>query len=498
MNDLQFLGTMMGNADPAILQKALTTASGFVGVNLEPTARLMLPLFAGLRNRMPVDTNTGPMGDTTVQWRMQLGYGGFDFGGNMGTAYGGNGGALAGTAATIAANYASQSVNGSVEFEAIPAARGFDDPLAIETSRGLASLVRLDELMTLGGNRAAIAAPAPVAGVAAPAGAVFAAGVWSIQVTALTKQGMLTNAAADSHVGESAPSAILGYVVPAGGATYLEVTWPAIPGAFGYKIYCSAVVGDGAPIQCLRSELAYIDATTTALSLTTGRTIGITGVRITTPPPAGRPAPVAGDGSVSALQFEGLAAWCEKTTIYGTAVGAHANIDLVGAPLTVGAAGIVQFDTILANLWSTWNISPSLIVTSPNGAAAVTAALMGATGILNYWINASQNQGNLTGGVYVGGYTNKFAGSMLPNQKTVIPVWAHPYVDDGTFLFLSETVPYQYSREARGFALDVQTPYTYFELGRTTRTFPFDIFFTETLKCYIPPAQAAIQGARVE
>ena len=115
-----------------------------------------------------------------------------------------------------------------------------------------------------------------------------------------------------------------------------------------------------------------------------------------------------------------------------------------------------------------------------------------------YRVELAPERGQFIGGMYIGGYLNKFAASMLGNQAANIPVWAHPYMVDGTYLFLTERIPYQYSREARGFALDVQTPYTYFELARTDRSFPFSTFFTECLKCYHPLSNASIAGVKVE
>ena len=58
-------------------------------------------------------------------------------------------------------------------------------------------------------------------------------------------------------------------------------------------------------------------------------------------------------------------------------------------------------------------------------------------------------------------------------------------------------IPYAYARKGKAFALDVQVPYTYFELGRAQVSFPFTVFNLQTLKCYHPLAQAAISGIRV-
>lgn len=69
--DLEALQALMGVKTPDDVRKALTVATGFIGYNLESTAKLMLPLFAGLRNRVAVDRPTN--GSDNATWRMQLG-----------------------------------------------------------------------------------------------------------------------------------------------------------------------------------------------------------------------------------------------------------------------------------------------------------------------------------------------------------------------------------------------------------------------------------------
>ena len=509
VKDLQALQALMGAKSPDEVRKALTTATGFVGYNLEPTAKLMLPLFAGLRNRVAVDKPS--QGATDATWRMQLGYGSFNFGSNMGTAFGAVGGATTPSAVTVSASYKTQAIEGEVQFEAIPMARGFDDPLAIETSMALSSLIRLEELLVLGGNTAALDAPVPAGqGSTLSAANTFAAGVWTVKVTALTLQGTITNASSNSNTGESAVGTVA-ITVAAGDSDFLDVSWPAVPGAFGYKIYCNNAVGGGAGatylVPATSTYMRYAKFTGGAIDLTafgdamdlaSGQTyVTVNRVQIILNPANTQPAPPAGDATANANVFEGFMSWATKSTIYGQSVGSHFIKDCGGQTLTTAGSGVSEFDYILQNLWKTWQINPTLIVTSPQGASNLTDKLVAANNAAMYRIELNAERGGMTGGVFVGGYLNKFAASLMGYQPAVIPVWAHPYVPDGTFLFLTERVPYQYSREARGFALDVLTPYTYFELARTTRTFPFSTFFIETLKCYHPLAQAAIQGARV-
>lgn len=505
--DLEFLKNLMGAGTPEELQKAITASTGFVGYNLEEQAKLMLPLFAGLRNAIPVDKPK--QGAPKATWRMNIGYGAYDFGTYTGTAEGGTGTDLTNNKVTVEADYHTQSVKGSVTWEAISQAMGYDDPLSIETSIGLSTLIKHDELNVLGGNGIKIAQVGTVTGNQSTLSSAltFATGTWNVKVTAITLQGSLTNASSNSIVGEGEPSANCGVVVSSVAKDFLDVSWAAIPGAVGYKVYCSVSVGSSTLQLCIpNTDLKYraINPTTGATDLTTlgdafttpsGQTfIGVNHCQIFTAPTSGTALPT-GDHSVNLNMFEGLIAWCEKDSIYGASVGTHIKKDMDGAPLTTIGTGISEFDYILQQLWTTWVTSPSKIVTSPAGVTAIGNALVAANSGAMFRLDVTQERGNIVGGLYVGGYVNKFASSMA-GMKAVIDVWAHPYMPDGTVLFLSERIPYQYSREGRGFALDVQTPYTYWELARSDRSIPFSIFMIETLKCYHPLAQSSIVGAK--
>lgn len=510
--DIDNLKALMGTMNQDELKKALTAATGFVGYNLEPQAKLMLPLFAGLRNRLAVDRPA--VGAPQATWRMQLGYGSFSFGAaaNYGTANGANGGSPTPANTSISADYKALSITDAVEWEAIQQSRGFDDALALETSIALSTLLRLEELVVLGGNEAAIAAPVGSGNpstLVAPA--TFAVGTWTVLITAVTSQGALTNASSNSNVGESVVSNAVGVVVPAGGVAFLDVSWPVVPGAVGYKVYCDTAAGGGAGATSLcdpNTKLRYRKITNGLTDLSalgdpivvpSGQTyVGVNHVQISAIPAGGTPPPGA-DGTANANVYEGLVSWCEKTTLYGQALPTPTQYfkDMNGAPLTTAGTGISEFDFILQNLWNTWHTSPSLIITSSNGVTSLGNKLVAANNAAMFRFDITQERNKIVGGLFVGGYTNKFASSMA-GMQTAIDVWAHPYMPDGSFLFVSERIPYQYSREARGFALDVQTPYTYLELGRTQRSFPFDVFLGETLKCYHPLAQAYISGARVD
>jgi len=499
--DIEHLKALTGIQDPELIEKALTVASNFTGINLEPTARLMLPVYKGLRDRMAVDRPA--RGGPQAVWKAQLGYAGFDFSA-FGTNYGDVGSAIAGSALTFQADYKTQAVKGEVTWEAIPMAQGFDDPLAVETNKALATLISLEEKLILGANQAALTMGS-VTGSCDSSGAAFAQGNWKVQVAALTLQGTIANSsgAAPSHVGESLPSAAATITVGSSGASYLKVSWNPVPGAVGYKVYASATAGGTTTYLVPKSAMAYDADTNNSMTDDGTAYIGVTSVRITAAPSNANQTVATQDGTANSYMFEGLTAWAEKSTIYGVDVTQSGSTpkllyNAAGKQLTLSAGGIVEFDYILQRMWQQWKLSPTLIVTSPQGVAHVTSKLAGMNGGFMYRVDLTGERGGFSGGVMVRDYVNKFAANMLDGQPTVIPIWAHPDMPDGNFLFLVERVPYQYSRESRGFALDVQTPYTYFELARTGRTIPFSLFFTETLKCFHPAAQMALAGVRVE
>lgn len=512
---LRALSGAMNNGGQGDLKKALTTASGFLGINLEAQAKLMLPLFAGLRHRLPADTPK--MGAAQAQWRMQLGYGSFDFGAsaNFGTANGANGGVTTESALTIAADYKSLSINGGVQWEAIQQAMGWDDAMSIDTMFALSLLMRLEELIVLYGNEAAITMTT-VTGAASTLSTdnTFANAVWSVAVTAITGQGTLTNATANSNVGES----LIAYddiSVGAGACDFLDVSWPYVPGALGYKVYANHTAAAGHTAAALflcdpNTDLlyaklsggSYLAAYGDPIVVPAGQTyVTVNHVQIAAIP-ATSPNPVApsADGTANANSFEGMNSWMTKNTIYGTNLPFRNVVDCAGLPLTTQGTGIAEFDSILKTQWQTNHTSPSLIITSPDGVVSMGNKIAAAGNGSQLRLDVYGSRNNIVGGLYVGGYVNKHASSMA-GMQTTIDVWSHPYCPTGTFMFVSENIPpetYPYSRTPKVFALDVQTPYSYLPLGRIDRSFPYDIFLGETLKCYFPSAQSAIVGCRMD
>ena len=502
---ISHLAAQLGYQTPE-LTKALSSTDGFAGYNLEPWAKLMLPFFNGLRNRTPVDS--AARGALTAEWKVMMGFPStFDFSSaGFGKAEAATGTALDASAVAFAAPYATQPILGGVNLEAVDAAREFDDPFGSETATLLAALFRLEEMMLIGGNYTALVDGSSDGAALAVGTGSYTATTYYV-VTALTYQGCLANAAADTtpsanvRLGESAGQRVT--TTSAGGSKLKAVlSWDPVPGALGYKIYAGSSKSAATlvnPATCI----AYVNGKTDSVGdAYVVETTGQQYVTVTSCEVYGAATGAAlgsqTDGTANTHSYEGYVAWAQKNTMYGKALGSnHVTYDCAGQTLTPTGSGIAEIDAILQGLWVNLKISPTLGVASANTINALTNALMGINSGFTNRIDLTATRGGFTGGAYATGYVNKFAGSMIDGTKPQVDFWAHPEFPDGTILFLTEKVPYAYSRESRGFALDVRRPYTYWDLARTTISYPFSLLVTQTLKCYHPAAQASITGLRV-
>jgi hypothetical protein len=494
-------------------RKALTSTSGYTGYNLEREVKFRLPAYTVLRNRVAVDAApVGPMSGTAAHYKMQLGYNGFDFGAAMGTSFGGNGSEGNPSATDIGADYKAQSIHGSVQLEAIDFARQFTDPVKDASMFNLQTLMRVEELLVTGGNEAVIATPAPT-GSGGGTGSVFHSGTWTVKVTALTLEGCLRNATgaytpiAGKAAGETVPGTAS--VVCSGNKLYLDVSWAVVPGALGYKVYCSDAYNDATDVFLLdpATEISYADDLNDIdlfdVEFTGQKYVTVNHILITSVPGGAQGVPTT-DGSANANQFEGYWAWATKTTMYGTALSAQrVFIDQDGKELTAEDSGIAEINDALQQLATLYHTAPTAMVGSPQTIRSLTNKLTHNNNVSMMLVGNQggnlQQQNKFVGGIMVGGYTNQFAQHY--GMSPLIDIIAHPYLPDGSLMLLSETLPpdtYRYAQDSRCFALDVLRPYNYFPLASTDRNINFDIWFLETLKCYYPTAQAAISGIRVK
>lgn len=461
------------------LEKSIT-ASSVPGIYLIRLAKLMLPVYAGLTNRIPADSPKG-MGAEKATWRAQLGFGSLSESSFFRIAEANIGVVPPTDFLTFESPYNDLSVNDSVTLKALRASAGYSDPLQISVIKSMSALLRGQERVLLGGNNAAISAASTITiAQGTPAETVIAAGSYVVGVTALTYEGWLAQSKGGSAaIGESTHAVSAQFVLGAGSS--ITATWAAVPGAVAYNVYLSGSSGhySGSAAKW-QQQVMFNKAVISTLG--TGNT-----------------PPTADTTANATYGIEGLIPWCTSGSVYNNAIPDKQNVtDNAGAGLTAGNGGITQFDSILASLWTTWNTAPSLMVMSPNLNSTLVGKLQSLGSGAFYRIDVGNERNTVNGGLMVTGYVNKFApfADGTPRMIDVIP---HPYMPEGTVLFISETIPYPMGNETRGFVRDVLMPYTYFPLpsqaaGVNQITYNYAITTSQTLECFNPGPQAALVG----
>lgn len=473
----------MAQAMPQSLAKGIT-ASTVPGIYLIKLAKLMLPLYAGLVNRLPADSPKDMSSDQAT-WKAQLGYGAIGWSNFFRAAEASIGVNPPTSFLTYNAKFNDLPVNDSVTMKAIATGRGYSDPMQISVIKSMSALLSAQEKVVLGGTAGSIAAPGTITGTAGSAGGTLSnsgsAGTYYVAVTALTYEGWLAQSKGGSAaVGESTATLSSQVTTGTGSTNSIAVTFDAVEGAVAYNIYL-ADQGTAGSTAKYNKTVTINSATVTAESTAT-----------TTVPSA--------DTTANEYGIEGLLSWCLRSTVYGNATPDKITpIDCAGAGLTTGNGGIVEFDQLLSSQWTTWKIAPSLMVMSPNMNSTLVGKLLALGGAGGFYrVDVTNDRNKVNGGMMVTGYVNKFApyADGTPRMIDVIP---HPDMPDGTIAFLAETIPYPMGNETRAFVRNVLIPYTYFPLpsqvaGVNKIQYNYSITTSEVVECFNPAPQTALVG----
>lgn len=453
--------------DNSQLRKSLTASSGFTGVYLHRLAKLMMPVYAGLRRRIPA--STPGVGSDQAIWRVQQGFQSLSFANLMSVGEAAIGEEISESATEFTVPFIDLSLNDRVSLKATAAARGYDDPMQIAIIRVMAAMLQAEERNLIGSNRAAIAAPAKPSTLTAAGTGTVGSATAKFYVTALTYRGWLAGSTGGTGAVGETEASVVSDAIDLSAKASVTIGWDAVPGAVAYNVYYNA----SSTTKWYCSTVLRNSVTYTAL-------------------PASGNAPPAATTAANANGFEGLISWAELSTIYSNSIYNKVSPDsLDNAAMTATASGIAELDALLESLWGTWQIAPSILVTSPSVVGKITNLLMGLNSGGTYRIEVSQERGTMRGGAFVSGYVNKYApfADGTPRYIDIIP---HPYMPAGKALLLSETIPYSMSREARGFGIETLIPYTYFPLAASTISYPFAVTCSEVLECYHPAAQTAM------
>ncbi len=477
--------------DPASLEKAISTGSGLVAYDLQAPAKNLYPVYTPIRNRMP---RVGGGVGTATQWRQVNAIIGSGYDAMAWVPEGQRAGQMSYNTSNKSASYVTIGEEEGVTFEAISAARTFEDLQATASIRMLQKVMLKEEMgIAFGNNSLQLGTPDTPTVAAAGTGATLPAATYSVIVVALTGEGFAnatksgtlavattkTITGADGQTftlngGSSNKSANATQAITLGQS--LSASTTAVVGAVGYAWYVGAAGSE--TLQAITT----INSAAFAAPLLTGNQAAST---------------VAADYSTNSLAFDGLFTWATKP---GT--GAYVNYLATGAagtgtPLTASGRGSVnEIDAMMLAMWNNYQVSLSKIYVNAQELKNITSkVLTSASGasLVNYFQDPKAGEYILTAGGSVEFYYNPF---MAPGGGRKIPIEIHPMVPPGTILGWADNLPIQYQSNHVPNVAEIKTREDYYRIDwpLTTRQRQAGVYAEEVLAVYAPFAMGVVSN----
>lgn len=474
---VQKMGAMSGLAKAGI-----TTGSGLSFYDLEAEAKLLYPVLAPIRKRMPRIGKKEAGQGLAVHWNVVTNPNSTNVLPNV--EEGKRSGQITPSTAAKVATYKGIGLEGVVTWEAEYAGEGYDDIRALNQRTVLDSMILAEEPMLLWGNSGNNGTgqqfgttPTPT-GTPSTTGGSLAAGTTNfIYCVALSYQGytlvvnQIPNAVVQTQArtnadgttttingGAAQVSAASSAITTTGSTSSIAAAVAAVKGAAAYAWYIGATAGAA---NAFFSQITTINRAVITSQPSTGQTVSLL---------------TATDYSYNPLSFDGLIPQALSSNGYFNS--------LDGATLTPdGSNGVVEIDAALKFFWDTYRTSPTRIYWGSQIARDVTRAVTnGGTSSTFELRGAVTPGGEFTASLAVNAYTNKFAwGGAKP-----IPAEIHPNMPDGHIFFDCEINPYPTANIP--LARAVRTRRDYFQVlwPIVTRNWQNGIYADECLQVYVP------------
>lgn len=454
--------------------------TGLTFYDLEPGAKLLVPVLTPLRNDVPRVTGKGGI---QANWKAITGLNTASV--RAGISPGNRGGVIAVTTQDYNAVYKGIGLEANVDFEAVYAGQGFDDLRALAAQTLLESLMLQEEQTILGGNGSLALGVTPTPALtASSSGGSLATGTLSVIAVALTLDGFL-----NSSVAGGIPAAVT--------RTNADGSSDTFGGGSAQKSSNATVSVTGptgavaATVASVRGAVGYAWFWGTAGSETLGAITTINSVAIAANAAGTQAASTlaSSDNSVNALVFDGLLTQCFKSSLNAYYAAQPTGTAGTGTPLTADSeGGIVEFDAALKSFWDNYRLSPTAIYVSSQEMLNIhKKILQGGTNTAARFV-FSADQGAVLGGVMVRSYLNKF--SMA--GATEIPIRLHPNMPAGTVLFFTKTLPYPLSNVPNTVQIRTRRDYYQVEWPLRARRYEYGVYADEVLQNYAPFAFGAI------
>lgn len=471
-------------ADPSTLEKTITASTGLVAYDLQAPAKALYPAATPIRNRLPrVQGGTG----TATNWRQVNSLVGSGFDAMGWVPEGQRAGFMSYSTTSRAAAYATIGEEDTATFEAISAARGFEDIQASMATRLLQKTMLKEEMALLAGNASLqVGTPAAPTTGAAGTGATLPAATYSVIVVALTLEGWRNSSLAG---GVAVTRTITGadgktFTLNGGSSNKSANTTQAV--TLGQTLSASVAAVAGA--------VAYAWFVGPAGSETLQAITTINSVTITAPLATGQQAATAitADSSTNTGAFNGL-----LTTALASGSNAYVNLLATGVAgtgtvLTASGRGSVnEIDAMLEAMWDQAQVSPTVLYVNSRQLRDIsTKCLSSASGPVLHYFQESDSAPQLSSGGMIEFYYNPF----LLDGGVKIPIKIHPFVPPGAILGFCEDLPAQYQNSEVPNVAEVKCRQDYYAIDWpiTTRQRQKGVYCEEVLAVYAPFAMGVI------
>lgn len=452
----------------------LSQSTGLTNINLEPVAKQLYPVITPFRNMIP-RVDVGAKGDVQASWKALVSID--DQNVPSGLREGRRGGYIAQNVQPYSVAYATLGKEDFVTEQAIMAAQGFDNAMAVASLSLLNAVMIDEERQMLGGNQnyPIGTTPTPTGAVATVAGSSLPAGTLIAKCVALTLDGYKrandnsqvvqtvtrTNGDGTSDV-VNAGSAIIsaastGVTVPANGAATFTVA--SVPQAFGYAWFVGTA--SGSLVYAGTSSINTFTISAPATGTQTDSQLTNT------------------DYSANPLTFNGL-------STYAT-VGGGAYYSANGKTLTAdGSGGIVEIDAFLAAFYQSRKVTPTAMWVSVFDKQNIKKKILqgaGGSGASAFRINLTDGNRGIVGGSDVSEYLNASA----PDGTSVaLPIKVHPNLPQGKILFDCDNSPYFGASVPVARRMILRRDYWQVNWPQVTMNRQFGVYYDGAMQVYTP------------
>jgi hypothetical protein len=481
------------------LAKSITTGTGLVAYDLQAPAKNLYPFYAPIRNFLP---RVGGGVGTATNWRQVNAIIGSGFDNIAWVPEGQRSGRMTYNTSNKSASYVTIGEEDAITYEAINAARTFEDLQSTMVFRLLQKMMLKEEMALLGGNATlALAAPtAPTVSTAVVTGTALASATYYVSVVPLSIEGYnnavrtapmsaptsisVTGADSQSYIvnGGSGPMSAIS-ASQASGGNALTMTTPAVTGAVAYAWYIGTATVNNTTnrLQAITTTNSYVQSA--ALNALSQQASAMTA-----------------DFSTNAnYGFDGL-----LTTAFKTGSGAYINALATGTAgtgtvLTPSYRGsVAEIDTMFKTMWDTYQLSPTVIFVNSQELTNITTKCLqgGQSGsvapLLRYDTPADGGDyRNFTAGGVISTYYNPYA---PPDSGMMVPIRIHPKVPPGTIIGWAQNLPIQYQSNEVPNVAEVKTRQDYYQIDWpiVTRQRGVGVYAEEVLAVYAPFAMGVI------